>query len=308
MALIDPEGLFFGERMRKCSDKSRLLWPYLFVAANTAGRLRLSYEDLLDKVFVGFRNPPTQQEITEAISDYRRNFLAYPYQSGGEFWLQFYRKSGFTPRYEKAKDQKTAPPPAAYWEWINSYKKPNSLLSTLFTSSENCEKFAIGIGIGVGTGIGIGIGKEQPPLVESHDSTGAEFELQPPSQNGKPKAKQKQHSVEDQIAEAVFAYYLKTMNIDGRLYHLTDKRRTHLKARAREALQGARTFQPEEDDQTIKQLAIDLMCACCEAIKTSPHHRGENAQGEIYMDIKHLFGSTETMERWINRKRKATTA
>jgi len=49
MAIIDPAGLFEGERLAACSDVAQLYWPRLFLAANSCARLELSYPSVISK-------------------------------------------------------------------------------------------------------------------------------------------------------------------------------------------------------------------------------------------------------------------
>ena len=41
MAIIDREGLFGGDRLRRCSNAAQLHWPRLFLAADGFARLEI---------------------------------------------------------------------------------------------------------------------------------------------------------------------------------------------------------------------------------------------------------------------------
>lgn len=43
MAIIDPEGLFSGDRLRRCSNLAQLHWPRLYLAANGFARLEINF-------------------------------------------------------------------------------------------------------------------------------------------------------------------------------------------------------------------------------------------------------------------------
>ena len=42
MAIINPDGLFGGDRLRRCSNIVQLHWPRLYLAGDGFGRLELS--------------------------------------------------------------------------------------------------------------------------------------------------------------------------------------------------------------------------------------------------------------------------
>ena len=151
MAIIMADGLFNGKRLRACSDKARLLWPYLFLASNGFGRLEIDYEYIIRNFFVDFRNPPKSSEFFGILKEYHENGLLFLYECNG-VWGQWDCKSGSLPRYQTSKDRKSpAPDENAFNEW----KKASSLKTkTLPIISEIFGKFPLGIGIGIGIGIG----------------------------------------------------------------------------------------------------------------------------------------------------------
>lgn len=124
MAIIDPEGLFHGERLAACSDKAQLYWPRLFVAANNFGRLELSYPSLLTKVFSGFTTPPAGDELFQIFKEYEANFLAILYESQGSWWCQFITEDKYLPRYKTKRDHESpAPSPEMIEDHANGYQK-----------------------------------------------------------------------------------------------------------------------------------------------------------------------------------------
>ena len=163
MAIIDPEGLFSGERLAACSDLAQLYWPRFFLAANGLARIEISYKSLVSRVFGNFQKIPTSSEIWEIFREYEANFLAVIYESTeGSWWCQFSTSEKFLPKYKKTRDEMSpAPSPQAMeahragyllWKKYKSFQNQSfQKLSETFSSE------------GVGIGIGIGIGEEQKP-------------------------------------------------------------------------------------------------------------------------------------------------
>lgn len=161
MAIIIAEGLFNGRRLRACSDKARLLWPYLFLASNGFGRLEIDYEFILRNFFVDFRNFPKPNEFFGIIREYHDNGLMFLYENGA-VWGQWDCKSGSLPRYQTAKDRKSpAPDKIAFEEWKKAYALKTNILPKI---SEIFGKFPLGIGDGIGIGEGVGEENKKPEV------------------------------------------------------------------------------------------------------------------------------------------------
>lgn len=165
MAIIDPEGLFSGERLAACSDLAQLYWPRFFLAANSCGRIELSYKSLVSRVFGNFSNVPESAKLWDIFREYDKNYLAILYQTdGGTWWCQFVTSEKFLPKYKKTRDELSPTPfPEqldAHREGYIEWKKSKSFQNQSFQkvppsfSSE---------GVGIGIGEGIGIGKKQKP-------------------------------------------------------------------------------------------------------------------------------------------------
>lgn len=156
MAIIDPEGLFEGERLAACSDIAQLYWQRLFLAANSCARMELSYQSIISKVFKTFTRPPTQSELWEVFEEFDKNFLAVLYQADGIWWCQFITSDKYLPKYKKSRDEATPAPPLelldfhrhGYLEW----RKRNSFSNQSFRKpSEDFqrrgeEKSGVGVG------------------------------------------------------------------------------------------------------------------------------------------------------------------
>lgn len=165
MAIIDRDGLFHGDRLRRCSDTARLWWPYLFLAANGFGRFELNYTRLTTEAFAGFACPPTEESLWGLIAEYRKAHLLFLYECGGQIWGQWWCKPGSLPRYQTNKDRESPEPPTEeFTKWLSSYRKEVKPLPKIL---ENLPKsfgnISSGVGVGNGVGNGVGVGKEQTP-------------------------------------------------------------------------------------------------------------------------------------------------
>jgi hypothetical protein len=167
MAIIDPDGLFSGERLAACSDIAQLYWPRFFLASNGCARIELSYKSLVSRVFGNFHQIPTSEEIWQVFREYEKNYLAVLYETNsGVWWCQFVTSQKFLPKYKKTRDNMSpAPPPEMMEVFDHGYhlwKKANSFQNESFQKSPAVFS-SQGIGIGVGIGVGEGIGELQKP-------------------------------------------------------------------------------------------------------------------------------------------------
>jgi hypothetical protein len=128
MAVIDPDGLFGGDRLRACSDRARLLWPYLYLASNGFGRIELNYHRIVARCFSTFRKIPSETELNRALDEYQRNSLLFAYEVGGQLWGAWDTPSKSLPDYKTALDLKSPEPPQSeFLSWKKVYrteKKP----------------------------------------------------------------------------------------------------------------------------------------------------------------------------------------
>lgn len=174
MAIIDPEGLFGGERLSQCSDLAQLYWQRLYVAANSYGRLELSYGSIVSRVFRNFKTPPSEEQLWSVFEELAANYLAILYEVDGVWWAQFITNDKYLPRYKTVRDEQSPAPPEGlveqkqkdYREW----KKAKALRNPIFRKfSEDFGKFPKvsegeerrGVGVGKGIGVGVGAGKER---------------------------------------------------------------------------------------------------------------------------------------------------
>src|SRR6185437_13607653 len=164
MAIIDPDGLFHGERLAACSEMAQLYWPRFFVASNGYARLELSYASIISKIFGSFRKPPEAAEIWSVFEEYAANCLVVLYEHEGVWWAQFDTSQKYLPRFKTVRDEKSPAPSfeimekhrAAYLAW----KSSNSINNESFRKSS--EDFGTFRRERRGVGVGVGVGEELP--------------------------------------------------------------------------------------------------------------------------------------------------
>jgi len=161
MAIINPEGLFNGDRLRRCSNLAQLHWPRLFLASDGFGRLEINYARIVGTAYGSFTPAPTREELKNLINEYRANFLLFVYLVQGQPWGQWDTKAEYLPRYKRSSDKRSpAPPEDHFTKWKQQYASEKMSFTKSF--GELCEDLPLGIGDGVGVGVGIGIGKDFP--------------------------------------------------------------------------------------------------------------------------------------------------
>lgn len=175
MAIIDPDGLFHGDRLGKCSDQARLYWPFLFLASNGFGRLELNYQRITAKVFASFDTPPTESEVFNLLREYQSCFLLFVYSADGQLWGQWDTSEKNLPRHKTSADKRSPSPPVKEFRaWRDDYVSSKSSkvidLTSLTNSPEKVQKIsedfredARGVGVGIGVGVGGGDGKTTAP-------------------------------------------------------------------------------------------------------------------------------------------------
>lgn len=156
MAIIDPDGLFGGDRLRGCSDLARLLWPYLYLASNGYGRLELNRHRIVARCFSDFGQPPSEPQLIDVLEEYQRNRLLFVYEVGGQLWGAWDTPSKSLPDYKTARDRKSpAPPEPEFSQWRKAYRDQKTPLAKLCPniSQKFSENFPLGVGIGIGKGL-----------------------------------------------------------------------------------------------------------------------------------------------------------
>lgn len=150
MPIIDPSGLFRGERLAACSDQAKLYWPYFYCASNGCARLELSYRSIISKIFTNFSKPPEPSEIWQMFREYEKAYLVILYEVSGVWWAQFETSEKWLPKYKTAKDRQSPAPPLdlvdKHREGYIAWKKRNSFSYESFQkTSEDSQKFPLGV-------------------------------------------------------------------------------------------------------------------------------------------------------------------
>lgn len=139
MAIIDPEGLFGGDRIGRLTDRAKLMWPYFFVAANGYARLEVEYRKLMKGPLRPLSSPPSEADVAGFFREYHNNYLAFLYlvssPTGDQVWAQFWAKEGTLKRYKSAEDEASPPPPKdEFSKWMDEYrsaKTSNSMVDLI---------------------------------------------------------------------------------------------------------------------------------------------------------------------------------
>ena len=161
MALIDPKGLLYGERLGDCSDDAQLHWPRLFCASNGYGRIELSLERLTKHVYGSFKAKPDPVSLARWFEEYQKNSLLFIYQAqDGSLWGQWITSEKYLPRHKTTADEKSPAPnfdalEAYKKEYIDSRKSKYLSIQSFHKSSEHLGAFLLGGGVGEGIGEGI---------------------------------------------------------------------------------------------------------------------------------------------------------
>jgi hypothetical protein len=178
MPVIDPKGLFEGQRLAACSDRAQSFWPRLYCAANGYARLELHPPTIIGRCFHYYKVVPTEEEILAVIRELVDNFLVIPYQAEGQWWLQFATEEKFLRRRKTAEDERSPAPPAeslkafesGYAQWKDKQATRNhgdTNISKMFPKYFRNVSATFPPGVGVGVGNGAGSGKSSPARLEA---------------------------------------------------------------------------------------------------------------------------------------------
>jgi hypothetical protein len=163
--LIDPDGLFNGDRFEQVSDAARFAWPYLWLASNSFGRLELNYHRIVGRAFGRFKTIPSEEQFWNWVKEFQQAHLLFVYTAAGKLWGQWDCSEKYLPEYKTARDrQSPAPPHDSFIAWKEEYISekqsrtaakpiaPNDSKKSPEKSADHVEKFSTGIGVGVGEG------------------------------------------------------------------------------------------------------------------------------------------------------------
>ena len=119
MAILDADGLFYGDWLRRLPLQARLHWPYLYTAANDLGRLELNYRKLANRVYATFPEIPTEADLMGYVREYSDAFLLFVFECNGQLWGQFDTSEKYLPRYKSKVSLESPNPGPAFIEWKN---------------------------------------------------------------------------------------------------------------------------------------------------------------------------------------------
>ncbi len=166
MAIIDPSGLYLGDRMAQLSDMARLHWPYLYLMGNGYGRFEMNYDKVVSIAYARFKKIPSRDELNSYVIEYRRAHLLFLYKSpSGQWWGQWDTLEKYLPRHKTISDEASPPPQAAdFSEWRKQYAASKT------GGHNDCNVFGNGPH-GKGVGVGVGVGREVLSTNSSSEGT-----------------------------------------------------------------------------------------------------------------------------------------
>jgi hypothetical protein len=125
MVVINPKGLFSGDRIARLSDQAKLYWPWFFLSSNGFARIEINYRKFKTEILGAFDHPMTEQEYLVLIKEYSSQLL-FLYQDNGQIWGQWDTSAKWLPIHKTAADKRSpSPKHADFLKW-----KDNSLKST----------------------------------------------------------------------------------------------------------------------------------------------------------------------------------
>lgn len=182
MAIIDPMGLFNGDRLRRCSNTAQLHWPRLFLASDGFGRLEINYARMVGTVYPTFNPIPSETELQSFIQEYWKNFLLFIYEVDGRLWGQWDTRKEFLPRYKTAIDRRSpSPPEPAFTEWKKQYRQQSAVFPKCFKKISEAFQHGVGVGVGVGVGKNICASQTDARVGEFPSINDAAFETTEPN-------------------------------------------------------------------------------------------------------------------------------
>ena len=163
--VIDPQGLFFGKRLARCSDLGQFYYPRLLLASNGYARIELDFERIRYEAFPSIRSKPGDEVLRKTFEEYAENFLLYLYEADGQVWGQWDVNENWLPRYKTAIDRRSpAPDPENFKKWVFLGKSQRA------QDFGNFRKLSENLRAGVGVGVGVG---STPPRARTQTTTEA---------------------------------------------------------------------------------------------------------------------------------------
>ena len=128
MIIIDPDGLFHGKRLARCSDLAQWLFPRLLLASNGYGRLEIDFDRIRYEAFWTIRAKPTDDVLRKSFEEYAENFLLFLYEAENQTWGQWDVRSNWLPLYKNAIDRRSPAPDAEMfkkWQILGKSQNPH---------------------------------------------------------------------------------------------------------------------------------------------------------------------------------------
>lgn len=172
MAVINPEGLYQGDRLRRCSDEARMAFPHVYLSGNNYARLELNPIKIQATVFSTFNTPPSIEIITKWIQEYRAQGLLFIYSADGQLWGQWDTRQEWLPRHKNAADQRSpAPPQPAFDEWQERNRTKKAATQALADDAELFPRVRREISASSPRGVGVGVGEGKNILPDPEPDT-----------------------------------------------------------------------------------------------------------------------------------------
>jgi hypothetical protein len=151
--IIDPSGLFNGDRLRRCTDVAQLHWPRLFLASNGFGRLEINYARIAGRAYGSFQRIPSETELQAILQEYIKACLLFPYTLDGQLWGAWDAKPECMPRYKTSDDRRSPiPPEPAFSGWKKAYRNDSKSFPKSFGKiSEAFPLVVVDVGVDVKT-------------------------------------------------------------------------------------------------------------------------------------------------------------
>ncbi len=177
MSLIDPDGMFGGDRMALLSDNARLHWPWFWCASNTVARLELDYQKVITRAYRQFTVKPSEDEFWALVGEFRKAYLLYIYERDGQIWGQWDTSEKYLQRHKLTADIRSpAPTVREFADFKNQYIEDKKLKAShkfsVLSNFGNFPKVREGShtdvrGVGVGGGGVEGEEKSKPRTADA---------------------------------------------------------------------------------------------------------------------------------------------
>src|SRR6185312_14617833 len=133
MPVIDPNGIFDGDRINSCSVMAQLFYPRMLCASNGYGRILISYRSIIAKAFPRWSHQqiPEESILLGYFQEYARKRLIFLYESNGQIWGQWDAKKNTFGKYQTNEDKRSPEPPEAeFSKWQEDNRKHSVKPST----------------------------------------------------------------------------------------------------------------------------------------------------------------------------------